>query len=152
MMFTILAGCGNMLNEQYYGETYRLLWAWLWKVRCEDCDAERWQCSGANWMVSRLPQTWSTVWDAVWTAQRHRFAASCAKLENADLAEKLRKAFAEWIDNGHNDFNDVNTIILCVGLTDGLLLSHGTRYEFWFSNSLICSHNDECYQNSFTTL
>lgn len=23
-----------------------------------------------------------------------------------------------------------NTIILCVELTDGLLLSHGTRYEF----------------------
>lgn len=52
------------------------------------------------------------------------------KKENADLAEKLRKAFAEWIDNGHSDFNDVNTIILRVELTDGLLLSHGTRYEF----------------------
>ena len=35
-----------------------------------------------------------------------------------------------WIDNGHNDFDDENTIILCVELTDGLLLSHGTRYEF----------------------
>lgn len=34
------------------------------------------------------------------------------------------------IDNGHNNFNDENTIILCVELTDGLLLSHGTRYEF----------------------
>ena len=28
------------------------------------------------------------------------------------------------------DFDDENTIILCVKLTDGLLLSHGTRYEF----------------------
>ncbi len=38
--------------------------------------------------------------------------------------------FFEWIDNGHNNFDDENTIILCVELTDGLLLSHGTRYEF----------------------
>ena len=44
--------------------------------------------------------------------------------------EKLRKVFAEWIDNGHNDFFDENTIILCIRLTDELLLSHGTRYEF----------------------
>ena len=50
--------------------------------------------------------------------------------ENRAIAEKLRKAFAEWIDNGHNNFEDENTIILCVELTDGLLLSHGTRYEF----------------------
>ncbi|MCH5270045.1 MAG: pyridoxamine 5'-phosphate oxidase family protein [Lachnospiraceae bacterium] len=52
------------------------------------------------------------------------------KEENALIAEKLQKAFAEWIDNGHNNFDDKNTIILCVKLTDGLLLSHGTRYEF----------------------
>lgn len=50
--------------------------------------------------------------------------------ENQLIAEKLKNAFAEWIDNGHNDFDDENTIILCVKLTDGLLLSHGTRYEF----------------------
>ena len=42
----------------------------------------------------------------------------------------MRTAFAEWIDNGHNDFNDENTIILRVELTDGLLLSYGKRYEF----------------------
>lgn len=52
------------------------------------------------------------------------------KEENHEIAEKLRNAFAEWIDNGHNNFEDKNTIILCVELTDGLLLSHGTRYEF----------------------
>ncbi len=52
------------------------------------------------------------------------------KEENHFIAEKLKNAFAEWIDNGHNNFNDENTIILCVELTDGLLLSHGTRYEF----------------------
>ncbi len=52
--------------------------------------------------------------------------------ENAVLAEKLRKAFAEWIDNGHNDFSDVNTCILCVELSDGILLSHGTHFEIDF--------------------
>lgn len=52
------------------------------------------------------------------------------KKENCMIAEKLKKVFAEWIDNGHNNFDDENTIILCVDLTDGLLLSHGTRYEF----------------------
>lgn len=49
------------------------------------------------------------------------------------IAERLRRAFSEWIDNGHNDFDDENTIILCVELTDGVLLSHGTRYEFQLS-------------------
>ena len=52
------------------------------------------------------------------------------KAENYRIAEKLKNAFSEWIDNGHNNFDDENTIILCVELTDGLLLSHGTRYEF----------------------
>ena len=52
------------------------------------------------------------------------------KKENDAIAQKLRTACAEWIDNGHNNFNDENTIILCVELTDGLLLSHGTRYVF----------------------
>lgn len=49
---------------------------------------------------------------------------------NSAIAQKLKKAFAAWIENGHNDFSDQNTIILCIVLTDGLLLSHGTRYEF----------------------
>ena len=52
------------------------------------------------------------------------------KKENVVIADKLKKAFAEWIDNGHNNFDDENTIILCVELTDGLLFSHGTKYEF----------------------
>lgn len=50
--------------------------------------------------------------------------------ENNAIAEKLKSVFVEWIDNGHSNFDDENTIILCVELTDGLLLSHGTRYEF----------------------
>lgn len=52
------------------------------------------------------------------------------KADNHVIAEKLKIAFAEWIDNGHNNFDDENTVILCIELTDGLLLSHGTRYEF----------------------
>ena len=50
--------------------------------------------------------------------------------ENDVIADKLKKAFAQWIDNGHNNFDDENTVILCVELTDGLLFSHGTKYEF----------------------
>lgn len=50
--------------------------------------------------------------------------------ENRSIADKLKEAFSEWIDNGHNDFSDENTVILCIELTDGLLLSHGTRCEF----------------------
>ena len=53
-----------------------------------------------------------------------------SQAENQPIAEKLKIAFAEWIDNGHTDLDDENTIILRVELTDGLLLSHGTRYAF----------------------
>lgn len=54
------------------------------------------------------------------------------KHENAGIADKLRIAFKEWIDNGHNNFEDENTIILSINLTDGLLLSHGKRYDIQF--------------------
>ncbi len=54
------------------------------------------------------------------------------KIDNKELAEKLRNAFASWIDNGHNNFADENTIILCVQLEQGVLFSHGTRYEIDF--------------------
>ena len=54
------------------------------------------------------------------------------KKGNKELAEKLRKVFAEWIDNGHNNFADENTIILCSRLEQGVLFSHGTRYEIEF--------------------
>ena len=56
------------------------------------------------------------------------------KRENAEIAQKLRAAFAAWIDNGHSDLNDENTCILCIRLTDGLLFSHGTKYEIDFSD------------------
>ena len=51
------------------------------------------------------------------------------KPENADIAKKMREVFANWIDNGHNNFEDENTSILKIELTDGVLFSRGTRYE-----------------------
>lgn len=57
------------------------------------------------------------------------------KDENKNIAEKLRKAFQEWIDNGHNNFDDKNTCILCIQLTDGILFSQGTRYDIDFSDN-----------------
>lgn len=56
------------------------------------------------------------------------------KSENEEIAEKMREVFAGWIDNGHNDFSDENTCILCIKLTDGVLMSHGTRYDIDFEN------------------
>ena len=55
------------------------------------------------------------------------------KEENKEIANLMRVIFAEWIDNGHNNFDDVNTCILRIDLLHGLLLSHGTRYEIDFS-------------------
>ncbi len=52
------------------------------------------------------------------------------KKENEEIAAKLKKAFAAWIDNGHNDFDDENTIILRVELTDGLLFAADGAYKF----------------------
>ena len=52
---------------------------------------------------------------------------------NGELADKLRTAFASWYDNGHTDETDPNTVILCIRLTGGVLLSHGTRYEIDFT-------------------
>lgn len=53
--------------------------------------------------------------------------------ENREIAAKLRVAFADWIDNGHNNFDDENTCILCIRLRDGVLLSHGRRFEIDFT-------------------
>ena len=52
------------------------------------------------------------------------------KEENAQVAKRMREVFAAWIDNGHNDFSDVNTCILRIELTDGVLFADGKRYEF----------------------
>jgi general stress protein 26 len=53
--------------------------------------------------------------------------------ENADIASRLRAVFAEWYDNGHINEDDSNTCILRVRLTDGVLFSHGVRYDMDFA-------------------
>ena len=55
------------------------------------------------------------------------------KKENEIIANKMKFVFSKWIDNGHNNFDDENTCILQIELTNGLLLSHGTRYEMDFT-------------------
>lgn len=55
------------------------------------------------------------------------------KSENSEIAKKLKKAFEAWIDNGHNNFEDENTCILRIQLTDGVLFSHGTRHDMDFT-------------------
>ena len=50
--------------------------------------------------------------------------------ENKGFANKLRKAFASWYDNGHTNENDVNTIILKITVTDGIIYKDGKRFEF----------------------
>ncbi len=52
---------------------------------------------------------------------------------NTEIADKLRKAFASWYDNGHTDESNPNTCILRIQLTEGVLFSHGTKYEIDFT-------------------
>ncbi|MDY4138800.1 MAG: pyridoxamine 5'-phosphate oxidase family protein [Eubacteriales bacterium] len=53
--------------------------------------------------------------------------------KNQAIAGKLRAAFAAWYDNGHTNEADPNTCILRIRLTDGVLFSHGTRYDLDFT-------------------
>ncbi len=52
--------------------------------------------------------------------------------KNKSITEKMRIVFADWIDNGHSNFEDKNTIILRIELTKGVLFSDGIRYEIDF--------------------
>lgn len=42
-------------------------------------------------------------------------------------------AFSGWLDNGHSDLGDPNCVILKIALMQGVLLSHGTRYDIDFT-------------------
>lgn len=53
--------------------------------------------------------------------------------KNEAIAIKLRSAFVAWYHNGHTNEADPNTVILRIRLTDGVLLSHGTRYDIDFT-------------------
>ena len=47
--------------------------------------------------------------------------------DNSHIANKMKQVFSAWIDNGHNNFDDVNTCILCIRLRKGIMFSNGTR-------------------------
>lgn len=55
------------------------------------------------------------------------------KPENRSIATCMRSVFADWIDNGHNNFADEGTCILRIRLTDGILFHQGTKYILDFS-------------------
>lgn len=48
--------------------------------------------------------------------------------KNAEIMKKLRTAFAEWYDNGHTNEEDPHTCLLCVKLTDGVIIDHERKY------------------------
>ena len=50
--------------------------------------------------------------------------------ENKVLADKLRAAFSDWYDNGHTNESDINTIVLKIQVTEGVLYSRGKKFEF----------------------
>ena len=56
------------------------------------------------------------------------------KKENKKIADKMREYFAAWIDNGHNNFEDENTIILQIKLTEGVLVSNDQWIQIDFSS------------------
>lgn len=51
---------------------------------------------------------------------------------NEELINKLRDVFSSWYGNGHVNEDDENTHILCIRLTDGVLMDNGNRYELKF--------------------
>lgn len=54
------------------------------------------------------------------------------KEENRRIADRLKEAFSAWLNNGHVDMQDENTVLLCIRLETGTLFSHGTRYDIEF--------------------
>ena len=54
--------------------------------------------------------------------------------QNAKLMVKLREVFSSWYTNGHVDEKDPNNCLLRIRLTDGVLFSHGTKYEIDFTD------------------
>jgi len=55
--------------------------------------------------------------------------------DNKLIADKMKNVFSEWIDNGHNNFDDKNTCILRIALTEGILFSEGKRLELKFGEN-----------------
>ncbi|MDD3999497.1 MAG: pyridoxamine 5'-phosphate oxidase family protein [Bacilli bacterium] len=59
--------------------------------------------------------------------------------KNKVMMSKLQTVFAEWYDNGHIDENDLNTCLLRVKLTTGVLFHNGKKYAIDFSRV----HNEQ---------
>ena len=56
------------------------------------------------------------------------------KEENKNIADRMKTYFASWIDNGHNDFSDENTVILQIRLTKGTLVEDNKWIEIDFTD------------------
>ena len=52
---------------------------------------------------------------------------------NAALMAKPREIFAAWYNNGDVNEDNPHTCVLRVRLTEGVLMSHGTKYEIDFA-------------------
>lgn len=53
--------------------------------------------------------------------------------ENLEIAEKLKVAFAAWYDNGHNNYQDKNTVILQLEVNDCVFYHEGKPCALNFS-------------------
>lgn len=56
---------------------------------------------------------------------------------NAYILGKLKAVFAAWYDNGHMNEHDPNARILCIRMTDGVLFSHGMRFNIDFQDPIV---------------
>lgn len=52
--------------------------------------------------------------------------------ENMEIANKLKVAFAQWYDNGHNNYQDKNTIILQIEVKDCVFYHEGKPCKYNF--------------------
>ena len=65
----------------------------------------------------------------LWTRKSRKSGVYTSE-ENEEIANRLRRAFASWYDNGHTNEDDTNTIILRMKIIDGIIVSEGVKYEF----------------------
>lgn len=54
------------------------------------------------------------------------------KEENKEIADAMKRIFADWIDNGHNNFEDENTIIVRIRPTHGVITIAEGAFEIDF--------------------
>ena len=55
------------------------------------------------------------------------------KKGNEQIANTMKTYFASWIDNGHNNFDDENTVILQIRLTEGTLTANNEWIDIDFT-------------------